>query len=145
MLLDNSIAAEVHTSWTVQLAWQRVNINNHNGNESLSNLLYQLSNAEQEDVDEENDPIWFRPRVRKKKIVRKGSSTMFISTDDFHDPGKDFSSVGLRGIGPGNFGWGDWGNPSNNESVGFRYMQTALVDHYAWFRRARPGRAWLRS
>ena len=46
MLLDYSIAAEVHTSWTVQLAWQRVNINNHNGNESLSNLLinFQLLN-----------------------------------------------------------------------------------------------------
>ena len=39
MLLDYSTAAQLHTSWTVQLDWQKVDMNDHNGNASLSELL----------------------------------------------------------------------------------------------------------
>ena len=63
MMLDYSIDAELHTSWEVQLGRQKVNTNNHGDNDSLSELLRKLEHAEQEDVDEENDPVWFRPQI----------------------------------------------------------------------------------
>ena len=59
-----------------------------------------------------------------------------VFTDEFHDTGHDFSSIGLRGLDPDKFGWGDWGIPPENEKEGFRFMQKALIDYYAWFRRA---------
>ena len=102
MLLDYSTTADFHSSWTVQMDWQKVDMNNHGMNESLSELLQKLAVAEEEDVNEENDPLWIRPLVRKRKIARNGLSTLTA----FHDSGKDFSSIGLRGIGPGRFGWG---------------------------------------
>jgi len=80
----------------------------------------------------------------KKKIVKRTGNYVF--TNEFHDAGKDFATVGLRGRGPGKFGWGDWGNPPENEKAGFKYIQKVLVNHYAWFRSANPsGLFWLRS
>ena len=107
MLLDYSTAAQIHTSWMVQLDWLKVDVNNHNGNTSLSELLEKLIVDEQEDVDEEDDSIWIRPLVKRKKALKKGSSTVCVFTDQFHDPGQDFSSIGLRGLGPSKFGSGD--------------------------------------
>ena len=114
MLLDYSTTAQLHTSWTVQLDWQKVDMNDHNGNASLSELLDKLAVAEQEDVDEEDNNLWIRPLVKKKKSVKKGLSKAHVFTDEFHDPGHDFSSIGLRGLCPGKFGWGDWGIPPEN-------------------------------
>jgi len=147
MLLDYSTTAELHTSWTVQLDWQMVDMDNHGVNQSLSDLLGKLAVAEQEDVNEENDPLWIRPLVRKKKVVRNGSFTAahVVTGDEFHNSGTDFSSIGLRGIGPGKFGWGDWRVPPENEKAGFTCIQKALVDHYTWFRHEHPQGFWLRS
>ena len=78
MLLDYSTAAQLHTSWTVQLDWQKVDMNDHNGNASLSELLRKLALAEQEDVDEEDHPLWIRPRVRKKKALKNGLSMVHV-------------------------------------------------------------------
>ena len=120
-------------------------MNDHNGNASLSELLRKLALAEQEDVAEEDDPLWIRPLVRKKKAVKKRLSIAHVFTDEFHDPGHDFSSNRLRGLGPGKFGWSDWGIPPENEKEGFIFMQKALEDHYTWFRNANPAGFWLRS
>ena len=139
MLLDYSIASEEITSWGVQLKWQKVDFTGTSG--SLSELIANLALAEDEDVQEEADPRWFRPLVRKK-VKRKDS--IWKLTDDFHDPGKDFASVGLRGLSPTTFGWGDWGVPPKGEANGFHYRQKVLTEHYAWFHKHRPG-AWMRS
>ena len=104
MLLDYSTTAQLHTPWMVQLDWQKVDMNDHNGNASLSKLLRKLALAEKEDVDEEDHPLWIRPRVRKKKALKKGLLMVHVFTDEFHDTGHDFSSIGLRGLGPGKFG-----------------------------------------
>ena len=72
MLLDYSITAQLHTSWTVQLDWQKVDMNDHNGNTSLSELLDKLAVAEKEDVDEEENNLWIRPLVKKKEICQEG-------------------------------------------------------------------------
>ena len=72
MLLDYSTTAQLHTSWTVQLDWQKVDMNDHNGNASLSELLDKLAVAEQEDVDEEDNNLWIRPLIIKKEICQEG-------------------------------------------------------------------------
>jgi hypothetical protein len=73
-------------------------MNDHNGNTSLSELIRKLALAEQEDVAEDDNPLWIRPLVRKKKAVKKGSSMAHVFTDEFHNPGHDFSSIGLAGV-----------------------------------------------
>ena len=71
MLLDYTSTSQLHTSWTVQLDWQKVDMNDHNGNTSLAKLLDKLAVAEKEDVDEEDNNLWIRPLV-KKNSVRRG-------------------------------------------------------------------------
>ena len=126
MLLEYSIVSEEITSWGVQLKWQKVDFTETNG--SLSELIANLALAEDEDVQEEADPRWFRPLVRKK--VKQKDSTWQL-TDDFHDPGKDFATVGLRRLSPTTFGWGDWGVPPKGEANGFHHRQKILTEHYA--------------
>jgi len=122
------------------LKWQKQDFT-ADGNDNLNTLLANLSAAEEEDVEEETDTRWFRPQVKKKSKV---SDSVWRNTDEFHDPGKDFATVGLRGTSPKTFGWGDWGAPPEGERDRFYYRQKALSDHYAWFRKHRSG-AWLRS
>ena len=128
MLLDYSIANEEMTSWRIQLKWQRIDY--MVGTNSLDELLNNLALAEHEDVQEEKDSRWFRPLVKKR--VRKNNLT-WKTTDDFHDPGKDFATVGLRVMSPTNFGWGDWGIPNGDEYNAFKHRQKILKEHYAWF------------
>ena len=78
-----------------------------------------------------------------EKKVRKNNST-WKTTDEFHDPGKDFATVGLRGISPTSFGWGDWGIPYGDECCAFKHGQKILKEHYAWFSKHRPA-AWIRK
>ena len=122
-LLDYSIANEEMTSWGIQLKWQKIDFTE--GTYRLDELLNNLALAEDEDVQEEADSRWFRPLVKKK--VRKNNST-WKTTDNFHDPGKDFATVGLRVT---NFGWGDWGIPNGDERNAFKHRQKILKEHYA--------------
>ena len=77
-------------------------------------------------------------------MVKSGSHSKYVYSDEFQNTGEDFLFIGLCGIGTGNFGWGDWGVPPENEKVGFRYIQKTLVDHYAWFQQEYPEGFWLR-
>ena len=139
MLLDYSIANEEMTSWGIQLKWQKIDFTE--GTYSLDELLNNLALAEHEDIQEETDSRWFRPLVKKK--VRKNNST-WKTTDDSHDPGKDFATVGLRVMSPTNFGWGDWGIPNGDERNAFKHRQKILKEHYTGFCKHRPA-AWIRT
>ena len=102
MMLDYSWAQEEMTSWSVQLKWERANVSA--GADSLSEVLASLEAAEEEDVEEETDHMWFTPLVRKKV---KGKDAGWKTTTAFHDQDKDFTSVGLRGLPPETLGWCD--------------------------------------
>ena len=77
-----------------------------------------------------------------KKKVRKNNST-WKTTNELHDPRKDFATVGLRGISPTSFGSGDWGMPNGDECWAFKHRQKILNEHYAYFSKHRPA-AWIR-
>ena len=72
MLVDYSISVGFHMSWTMQVDWQRVDMRNHDGDRSLFNLLEKFSLAEAEDIEDEDDPMWVRPQVKKRKLSGMG-------------------------------------------------------------------------
>ena len=55
-----------------------------------------------------------------EKKVRKNNS-IWKTTDEFHYPGRDFATVGLREISSTSFGWGDWGIPNGDECCAFKH------------------------
>jgi hypothetical protein len=66
IILDYMTAADFHASWMVQLNWQQVDMENHDSHKLRLDLLEKLVVAKEEDINEEDDPVWFRPRVKKK-------------------------------------------------------------------------------
>jgi len=65
----------------------------------------------------------------------------------FHDPGKDFSSIGIgiRGHIIDYLGVLEWEDPTEDERISRKRMQQALIDHYVWFNRSVMCNNWLRS
>ena len=89
MLLDYTSTAKYHTSWDVQIRWEKVNFNDH-GHESLEDLLKNLALTE-----ENSDPAWFRSQMKKKIAERAGKYTF---TNEFHDAGNDFATSGSASV-----------------------------------------------
>ena len=98
------------------------------GESSYKDVMESLVAAEQEDVREETDPKWCRPRARKREF--KGNKWV-TSRNEWHEEGTNFSYVGLRGdISPTHFGW-DLETLPDGEMEGFKKRQSILVEHYA--------------
>ena len=72
MILDYSIAAEEITSWEVQLNWQKISEKNE---QSYEEIMKSLELAEKEDLSEENDPMWYRPKVKKSEEEQQMDNT----------------------------------------------------------------------
>ena len=140
MILQFDVEMQEFQSWDVQLNWQNVNISGI-PEENVDKVLHALEVAEDEDVDEECDPHWFRPKVLK--IHKKGKKN---EDEDYHDIGTDFSFIGLRGQDPGDLGCVQWGDPCLNEKERFSKKQNVLVKHYTWYRnKFSSNKMWLRS
>ena len=140
MILQFDVEMQEFQSWDVQLKWQSVNISEI-PEENIDRVLHALEVAENEDVGEECDPHWFRPKVLK--IHKKGKKN---EDEDYHDIGTDFSFIGLRGQDPGDLGWVQWGDPCLSEKERFSKKQNVLVKHYTWYRnKFSSNKMWLRS
>ena len=141
MILDFDVGMEEYQSWAVQLKWQQANVSG-TSEETLGEVLQSLEDAEEEDVNEETDERWCRPRVLKIKKKKKRKANE-CEEDEYHDAGKDFSMVGLRGVAPSAFGLNTWAAPSEKEIERFKRKQSVIVKHYAWY--CTTDNFWLRS
>ena len=130
-----------YTSQEVQLKWQT--ITKEIGCQDLKEINTYIQLAEDDDIYEEKDKKWFRPKIVKRmKIAGTWKDTL-----KFHDPGKDFSSIGIgiRGHIIDYLGVLEWEDPTEDERISRKRMQQALIDHYVWFNRSVMCNNWLRS
>ena len=82
------------------MKWERVNFSR--GADTLNEVLASLGAAEEEDIEEETNHMWFTPLVRNK-VKQKDAARK--STNLFHDHSKDFfTSISLRRIVPTTLG-----------------------------------------
>jgi len=75
MIMDHKIARDEMSNWTIQWKWQELRSDN---GKTVEEFLDDLKSAEEEDITEETDNMWFQPIV-KKKMKRNGvwySSTL---------------------------------------------------------------------
>ena len=86
MILNFHVGMQENQSWTVQLKWQQANMSGTT-EETIDEVLQSLDDAEEEDVNEETDECWCRPRVLKIKKRKKASE---CDEDEYHDVGQDF-------------------------------------------------------
>lgn len=139
ILLDYAQAATDITRWEVQVNVKRVAVP---GEQIYEEVMQCIVAAEEEDIREETDPKWYRPRVQKK--VRK-SNRWVSSKNEWHDAGTYFSFVGLRrDLLPVQFGQ-DQEILEKVEKEGFATRQRLLVEHYECFSKKSKANFWLRS